>query len=70
MSDKLKPCPFCGGNKIVIKRIHNSPWQKIHFFECDSCGAVVSFRGPNVLHPEPESVFSAWNRRAEVKDDD
>ena len=68
MSDQLKPCPFCGSGKIIIKRIPRSPWEKIHFFECDGCGAVVSFRAPDISNlPEPLNVFDFWNRRAEVK---
>ena len=33
-------CRFCGGALAMDKGIDN-----IHFFLCDACGAVVSFRG-------------------------
>ncbi len=70
MAEKLKPCPFCGSEKILIKRIPHSPMENIHFFECDGCGAVISFRAPAISNlPEPINVFDFWNRRAEEKGD-
>ena len=33
MSEKLKPCPFCGGNV----KIHLSPTKKSRFIQCTKC---------------------------------
>ena len=63
MSEKLKPCPFCGGKLISYSRGNvNAPFL---FFKCGNldCGAVVSFDNDacNLL---PEKAITHWNRRA------
>lgn len=53
MTEKLKPCPFCGGeafNRVRPSSIH----IQVH---CDGCGA----RGPGE-HTEV-SAITAWNTR-------
>lgn len=51
MSDKLKPCPFCGNNDIST--------ACDNCIECSDCGA-------NIVFEEEESfteMVKAWNRR-------
>lgn len=49
---KLKPCPFCGGNKIkLVYNILSGP-----SLNCQGCGVVVK----HGIYPE-----KAWNRREE-----
>ena len=58
---KLKPCPFCGS--VINFRI-----KTIHFFECNKCGAVVSFTGRKKVTfgiTEAENPIKNWNRRAD-----
>ena len=70
MTIKLKPCPFCGSKKIIVKQMRHIP-ATIHFFECDGCGAVVSFRAPDISNlPEPINIFDFWNRRVKEVDND
>ena len=61
--DRLKPCPFCGGTKLIVK----SETTEDNNFEnyavcCDfthgGCGAASGYR-PNI-----GEAVEAWNRRA------
>ena len=57
--EKLKPCPFCGGevNRTVL-------YGNINFFKCKSCMAVISFDG-DYYNKHPNEAIEAWNRRTE-----
>lgn len=52
--EKLKKCPFCGGEKIEI-----GLGGCRHLILCDECGAVVSFIGKE----DKEQAVQAWNKR-------
>ena len=51
MSDALKPCPFCGSD-----RIENYGCQMI----CNDCGAGTAVEDTLTL------AIAAWNRRAKL----
>ena len=51
MGEKLKSCPFCGGDTEFLD---DEPW-----IECQQCGAVVSFPVES-----RDRVVVQWNRRA------
>lgn len=56
MKEKLKPCPFCGSENIVIKR---SPVSDRFCATCNSCfcgSAWFSYEG---------QAIKAWNDRTE-----
>ena len=57
MSEKLKPCPFCGG---TVKKFIG-PYKGTMLFICSKCGADVCFYGAEY---EPKAT-EAWNRRSE-----
>ena len=59
MSDKLKPCPFCGGN-AHIEDIMNATWMIV----CNECGGSVSF-GLDGCDATKDEAITAWNRRVE-----
>ena len=50
--EELKPCPFCGKEKITIEE----RWQ--YFGYCVNCGC----EGPNA--PTKRQAISAWNKRS------
>lgn len=57
--EKLKPCPFCGGEVKTTKVLYG-----LIFFKCKKCGAVVSFDN-DYYNRNPDKAVYAWNRRAE-----
>ena len=61
MSEKLKPCPFCGGEAElggVIKPILNEHRYQI---ACNYCG------GQTLFFQSVEEAIKAWNTRAEAQ---
>ena len=52
--EKLKPCPFCGGEAKIMKMGYP------HWVYCLECGAKVH----GGTTSEKDSI-KAWNRRAE-----
>ena len=42
MDEKLKPCPFCGNQKI---KKQTAPFNGTQMFVCNKCGADVCFYG-------------------------
>lgn len=67
MTIELKPCPFCGANRIVYYD-DESPggWASCAWYACDTCEA----QGPKVTMPRVHVVVfdeaaAAWNTRAE-----
>lgn len=65
--EKLKPCPFCGGDIHVNSIIDNELYIDVEC-ECDNCNMtfshsqsfVVSKNGRFSLH---DSFCEVWNRR-------
>lgn len=57
--EELKPCPFCGGNKIVAYDDDGLFWKR-----CVSCGAT----GPETTKYDGEEgdPYYDWNARADL----
>ena len=53
MPDKLKPCPFCGG-EAKLRTVNG--FREIR---CNDCYAYIN-------RLKREAVINAWNRRDEV----
>lgn len=49
---ELKPCPFCGSKKIVVKNGKYAWWVK-----CDDCGTEGAIKLKKAV------AIEAWNRR-------
>ena len=67
MTEKMKPCPFCGSEDISIET-ESDVMGKIARAHCEICGATASGIGvmsrPDSdadLHP---TAIAAWNRRS------
>lgn len=54
MAEKLKPCPFCGGEAYIVKL--NILFDPI-IVGCKNCGCSVKRTN------EVEEAVRAWNRR-------
>jgi len=66
----LKPCPFCGGQFVLIDvdftmgKIHN--YYKPHIY-CDDCSAEFSNEDVYGLEGLPDTIekcVQGWNRRS------
>lgn len=65
--DKLKPCPFCGGEARVTIYAISDP---VYTVQCQSCFAMIGreqqtwtgLRGKLFYSTEEEAV-EAWNKR-------
>ena len=54
MSDKLKPCPFCGGTPIV-SGCDDTLWSVI----CKKCAASIDY------NETKQEAIEEWNRRVQ-----
>jgi Lar family restriction alleviation protein len=59
MTQDLKPCPFCGSDKVFL----HTPHFRYNLVEvgCANCGAS----GKAVDRPDEYLAIDAWNRRVE-----
>jgi len=58
--EELKPCPFCGSEKVGVVETALGNYQNIFLFAiCDECG------GRTKLFRDGDKAAEAWNRRAE-----
>lgn len=62
MAVKLKPCPFCGSDNVIIFNTFDSAIKRYNV-ECLNCMATIP------AYSQKKDVVKHWNRRAEVKDD-
>lgn len=68
MRERLKPCPFCGNDRICL-----DCWEGIHgmnyYVLCKKCGITLYSSDGFMLKSfgSAEAAEQAWNRRAEVK---
>ena len=62
MSEKLKPCPFCGNKDVSVVNGDVYYGRRSAYVCCYKCGT----RGPTGYNGD---AVTKWNRRAEVKDD-
>ena len=60
MTDKLKPCPFCGGEDVDLLENIEIQGVKVCFVNCKSCQA----NGTMYLTSKKREAIAAWNRRA------
>lgn len=69
MSNKLKPCPFCGGKRILVNTIERDDRPKCKWtctVFCTSCFGSACNHGFDWTKEEAEEkAIAAWNRRAE-----
>lgn len=64
-SDRLKPCPFCGGEAVtgcIDTETQDHPDEGGHFISCNKCGASTGLRFACGEDPLP-LLMEAWNKR-------
>lgn len=63
---KLKPCPFCGGQPVLIDKDILGTWCKSVM--CRDCKATVAYFVDESNRGEKRAA-NAWNRRADTDND-
>ena len=58
MPDKLKPCPFCGGEAKLVYTSGNEPRPMV---TCNDCEAVMHSKV--IVKQTGSEVIAAWNKR-------
>lgn len=73
MSDKLKPCPFCGGEAHVVIGEY-AAFEDGYAVQCDNCCLTFGAYGRlgetyqwSCIYPTETEAVSAWNARAELE---
>ena len=68
MMSELKPCPFCGGNAVVV----SAPISGVWCIQCKSCTATIGRKTKTIsticgkeYFDTREAAEIAWNRRAD-----
>lgn len=56
MSEKLKPCPFCGCHGVIMTSDEADPQR--HTIICEDCPGMADFHSSTA-----EQAIAAWNRR-------
>jgi Lar family restriction alleviation protein len=63
-SSDLKPCPFCGGKKLLVTGMKDPIW---HLYPaeiiCTNCDAAVVFQYVSKVEQAQRLAVEAWNRR-------
>ena len=75
MTDKLKPCPFCGGTKLKLAKKttkYKGHEAYVASIRCNSChargGTVTNLTIPYAVKEDVEAIaIERWNRRAGAK---
>lgn len=65
ISDKLKPCPFCGGNANITHENEGTD-NSSYVIECEDCGAFVTFvnsseNGEEAWHCSKAATINSCN---------
>lgn len=55
----LKPCPFCGGEAILVKDFCS--YKDWNYVRCEGCGVMTS------VAIDAYSAIDLWNTRVEEK---
>ena len=78
MSEKLKPCPFCGTNVCIEKKplwSGTRGYQNCYEYviRCDNCGCRVRLEQNDTINrtdkEAEQNAVKAWNKRAQIEGD-
>lgn len=58
-SERLKPCPFCGGNADLYSITIGFNEERVFYIQCDKCLSRSGKWG------KKENAIDMWNRRTD-----
>ena len=61
MAEKLKPCPFCGGEAII--KCHDKDYSDNWFVYCANLDGNCEIHPYTWFYETKEEAIGAWNRR-------
>lgn len=61
MSDKLKPCPFCGSDAEIV---YYDQYPEKYGVGCSKCPAILAELCEYKLFDSEAEAAEAWNRRS------
>ncbi len=59
MGEKLKPCPFCGSENIIIEQTEIGTDMNVR---CSDCSANIDVKSWKVF----SNIIKTWNKRAKI----
>ena len=62
MSETLKPCPFCGGEAVLIEP--NEHWSFYHVYCVNEC--CIGWKSIEASFFVADEAITAWNTRVEL----
>lgn len=66
--EKLKPCPFCGGNGKIERTTYG--FHTAIYILCSECRARTKTIIENTDYCAADEAIKLWNQRAEANDDE
>ena len=63
---KLKPCPFCGGDAVLIKKPGEVPFP--YYVRCENFVACPAKIVATCSRKTPEEAIKIWNHRPGEED--
>ncbi len=66
--EKLKPCPFCGGEIRYMHTNHKNLHNRTHQYNCVKCNAYIFLNAEGrykTADETKEEAIDTWNRRAD-----
>lgn len=61
--DKIKPCPFCGGEARLLHGSEGLTGTRTSFVKCGECGCRTSAFAVDARYSSDERVIEIWNKR-------
>ena len=62
MTDRLKPCPFCGGEAMALQND-----EGYYYAGCKNAGCRGYVFYTFMHHPSEERAITAWNKRKPIE---
>jgi Lar family restriction alleviation protein len=68
MTDKLKPCPFCGGDAVLYNQSSKYTDRNSYLVNCSNCSCRTrefAYYEIKARRETEQKAIEAWNRRVD-----